>query len=175
MSSLGESAVRIHRYEDLVNQPRETLQAICRFLDLPWDEAMLEFYRAQQAAKKRLASKYRQNMWANLDRPVSTRSVAQWEKELSPCEVRIVEGEAGGLLDRFGYERRGRGGMISRALCGVYKLGAAMRHALVTRGIWLAWLVTTRNRRVTSDVMRGDAIQALLPYERFRDRLAYRL
>ena len=102
--TLGENVVRLHRYEDLVSQPRETLQAICKFLDLPWDEAMLEFYTAQQAAKKRLSNKYRQNMWANLDRPVSTRSVKQWEKDLRPCEVRIVESEAGALLQRFEYE-----------------------------------------------------------------------
>jgi sulfotransferase family protein len=171
----GENVVRIHRYEDLASQPRETLQAICKFLDLPWDEAMLEFYKAQQAAKERLSDKYRQNMWANLDRPVSTRSVKQWEKELSPCEVRIVEGEAGPLLDKFGYESSGRGSVISRTFCRVYKLGAAVRHALVTRAIWLAWLISKKDRRVAPDVIRGDAIQALLPYERFRDRLAYRL
>lgn len=173
--ALGENVVRIHRYEDLVSQPRETLQAICKFLDLPWDEAMLEFYRAQQTTKERLSNKYRQNMWANLDRPISTRSVRQWEKDLSPCEVRIVEGEAGALLEKFGYEPSGRESIESRTLCRVHKLGAAMRYALVTRAIWLAWLVSRRDHRVASDVIRGDAIQALLPYERFRDRLAYRL
>ena len=173
--TLGENVVRLHRYEDLVSQPRETLQAMCKFLDLPWDEAMLEFYTAQQAAKKRLSNKYRQNMWANLDRPVSTRSVKQWEKDLRPCEVRIVESEAGALLQRFEYEFSGRGSIISRMLCRVYKLGAAVRHALVARGIWLAWLASTRDTRVEPSVIRGDAIQALLPYERFRDRLAYRL
>lgn len=173
--TLGEGVVRVHRYEDLVSEPREMLQAICEFLDLPWSEAMLDFYKAQRANKERLSGKYRQNMWANLDRPVSTRSVKQWEKDLAPCEVRTVESVAGPLLDKFRYERSDRGGIVSRALCRLYRAGAAVRHALVTRAIWLAWLVSTRNHRVEPGVVRGDAIQALLPYERFRDRLAYRL
>jgi hypothetical protein len=173
--TLGENVVRIHRYEDLVREPRETLIGICKFLDLPWDESMLEFYTAQQAAKKRLSNKYRQNMWANLDRPVTARSVKQWTKVLRPCEVRTVEREAGDLLDKFGYEASGRGKIVSRALCSVYKLGASMRYAFVTRAIWLAWLVSTKDYRVAPNVVRGDAIAALLPYERFRDRLAYRL
>jgi hypothetical protein len=175
METLGESVVRLHRYEDLVNEPRETLEGICKFLDLPWDESMLEFYNAQRAAKKRLSNKYRQNMWANLDRPVTARSVKQWERELRPCEVRTVEREAGVLLDKFGYKASGRGGIVSRLLCRVYKLGATVRYAFVTRAIWLAWLFSTRDYRVAPNVVRGDAIAALLPYERFRDRLAYRL
>lgn len=172
---LGENVVRIHRYEDLVHEPRETLQGICKFLDLPWDESMLVFYTAQQAAKKRLSDKYRQNMWANLDRPVTARSVKQWEKELRPCEVRTVEREARGLLEKSGYKASARGNIVSRLLCSVYKLGAAVRHVFVTRAIWLAWLITKRDYRVAANVVRGDAIAALLPYERFRDRLAYRL
>lgn len=38
----------ILRYEDLVEQPRETLPATCRKLELPWDEAMLTWPKPEE-------------------------------------------------------------------------------------------------------------------------------
>jgi hypothetical protein len=40
------------RYEELVRRPRPVLTAVCRFLDLPWNDAMLHYFAR---SKERLA------------------------------------------------------------------------------------------------------------------------
>jgi hypothetical protein len=171
----GVDKVRINRYENLVLRPRETLQGICEFLQLDWQESMLDFHLAQSAQRGRL-KEYLHNMWANLDRPVMTSSIGQWKENLKPSELRTVEHEVGALLSVFGYdasrEEENTVGYVRYGLC---RLCAAIRYAIVTLGIWLAWLLITCDRHVPIDVVFGNAVRAHLPCERFRDRLGYRL
>ncbi len=171
----GAQRVRIHRYEDLVRQPHETLRGICEFLDLEWEESMLGFHVAQKGLRK--GSKgYLHNMWANLDRPLTSRSVGQWKRSLGPCELRAIEREVGLLPREFGYEVNGpRGNWWARLACAMYSFLEAVRYSLVSVGIWLAWVVVTRDLRVPIDVVLGNAVRAHRPYERFRDRFGYRL
>jgi hypothetical protein len=172
----GANIVRIHRYEDLVLRPRETLQGICEFLEIEWQESMLEYHLAQAAQRER-STQYLHRMWANLDRPVTTTSVGQWEKKLTPSELRVVETEVGSLLPAFGYfpeaaEARGIGTL---GFTVTYRLWSTTRYVVGTLVIWLAWLLVTRDFQVPLDVVLGKAVRAHLPYERFRDRFGYRL
>lgn len=43
--SLGPQRCLTVRYEELVLRPRDTLQAVLAFLELPWDEAVLHHER----------------------------------------------------------------------------------------------------------------------------------
>ena len=171
----GMDKVRIHRYEDLVLNPRETLKDICEFLQLDWQETMLDFHLAQSELRGR-SKEYLHNMWANLDRPVMISSTGQWKENLNPFELRTVEREVGALLSVFGYDAKPeKEKTVGYVRYGLYKLRAAVRYAVVTLGIWLAWLLITRDRHVPINVVLGNAVRAHLPYERFRDRLGYRL
>lgn len=78
---LREAPVRFRhvRYESLVQSPREEMQGLCEFLDLPFEEDMVEYGRAAPAAAAR----------AGLGDPVTvgreqrptTRSVARWVED----------------------------------------------------------------------------------------------
>lgn len=170
----GAGIVRIHRYEDLVLHPRETLQGICDFLELEWNESMLDYHHAQAELKKQ-SNKYLHNMWANLDKPVNASSVGQWKKLLKPYELRAVEREVSPLCSEFGYDA---GFPIDSALgdfvCAVYRFCAAVRYTIVTVGIWLAWLFITGDYRVPLHIVFGNAVYAHLPYQRFRDSIGFR-
>jgi Sulfotransferase family len=170
----GSRTVRIHRYEDLVLDPVKTLQGICEFLELEWKESMLDFH-ILQAEQMQQSERYLRNMWANLDCPVTSGSVGQWKEHLRPYELRAIIREVGPLLSMFGYEADCRDETKRSKSLSVYRLLAASRYSLVTTGIWLAWLVVTRDYHVPLDVVLGNAVRAHLPYERFRDRLGYRL
>jgi hypothetical protein len=170
----GGARVHIHRYEDLVRDPSRELRDICRFLDLEWDEAMLDFH-VLQADHRRSAGHYLDNMWANLDRPVGAHGVGRWRSTLSRHEVRAVERETGDVCTALGYDsdfsERVRAKVDGRA----YRATAGLRYASVTAGLWVAWMVASRGSRVPRAVVLGDAIRGHRPYERFRDRHAYQL
>ncbi len=170
---LGDTVVRIHRYEELVRQPRPTLADIFAFLDLPWQNSVLDFH-SLEAAKKERSKQYLLSMWANLDKPITADSAGRWEGRLTPCEVRVIEQEAGELLHRFGYGTAPRNSGVSAA-CHVYRYASAVRFFLVTLVLWLGWLLRTGNYRVPKAVLLGTAVRGHRPYERFRDRLGYRL
>lgn len=174
-ANYGADKVWVHCYEDLVMCPRETLEGICRFLQLDWQESMLNFHIGQ-AALKRKAKGYLHNMWANLDCPVMAGSVSQWKEKLTPFELITVEREVGSLLTVFGYEGSLQNETsVSHLTYYLYRICAAAWYAIITTYIWLAWLIVTQNPSVPIDVVLGNTVRAHLPYEHFRDRLGYRL
>jgi Sulfotransferase family len=77
------------QYEDLVNRPEATLEAVCRFLGLAWDPRMLEF--AAQRSRVRTAS-----VW-QVREPVHSRSIGRWRNFRS--RVRAIT-EVLGMEDR---------------------------------------------------------------------------
>ncbi len=77
------------QYEDLVDRPEATLEAVCRFLGLAWDPGMLEF--AAQRSRVRTAS-----VW-QVREPVHSRSIGRWRNFRS--QVRAIT-EVLGLEDR---------------------------------------------------------------------------
>jgi|HubBroStandDraft_6_1064221.scaffolds.fasta_scaffold11082_5 hypothetical protein len=175
METFGQELVRVHRYEDLVRQPQETLLRICEFVGLDWRAEMLEFYKAEEL-RKRSTDKYLHNMWANLDRPITGSRVGRWRESLGSCEQRLVEREAGELIQRFGYDSAIKNtNSRSSVFCRSYEFGSVVRYLAVTAGIWLAWIAATGDFSVPHNVVFGNAIRGHNPYERFRDRIGYRI
>ena len=83
------------RYEALVAQPREQSEALFRFLELPFDESVLQFHAGKSdpgLEKKR----------AGL--PV-TPGLRDWRSAMPPADVERVETIAGDLLDELQYPR----------------------------------------------------------------------
>ena len=76
-------------YEDLVDDPGTGSRKLLEFLDLPWDDRCLEFYRHERIAHT--AS------FAQVKRPIYTSSVnryLRYEKHLAPLK-RLLEQKAG--------------------------------------------------------------------------------
>jgi hypothetical protein len=86
-----EPGARIHelRFEDLVSDPVEKLSALCSFLDLEYDPAMLSYPE-------------------NSTYPAPDASAAQrWRKKLSTKEIQLVEQSVGDWLTKRGYPHSG--------------------------------------------------------------------
>lgn len=73
------------RYEELIGHPRESLEAICDFLRVPFDEAMLSFPDD-----------------STYDLP-DPKLVYQWKTRAPEEEVRLIEARIGDLLVERGY------------------------------------------------------------------------
>ena len=85
------------RYEDMVAQPRETLESILRFLDLPFSEEALEFHRGKTPREEPRESK---GEWLP-----PTPGLRDWRTQMSPRDVELFEAIAGDVLAELGYER----------------------------------------------------------------------
>lgn len=94
---LGPGLYHEVRYESLVADPAGESAAICAFLGVPYDEAMLHFHVGRERRTPFLDAK---RSW----RPV-TRGLRDWRESMSADELRSFEAVAGGLLDELGYSR----------------------------------------------------------------------
>jgi hypothetical protein len=103
------------RYDALVSTPEKTCRELCRFLDLPFDDSMLEFHVGRTLSDPGLDAK---DAWLPI-----TPGLRRWRQEMSPDELERCEAVAGDLLAELGYERTCE---PSRA---AVERGAAIRHA----------------------------------------------
>jgi hypothetical protein len=166
------SAVHVHRYEDLVTQPQEILQDVCRFLGVSWEPGMLDYYE-REAARKQSNPRYLHNMWAHLDEPVSSNAVEQWKTQLSATDVALVERSSREVMQHFGYEPRAQRSTLMSAAVLLRGFESSARYFAVTATLWVIWSLRRRGR-VQLDVVFSNAIFGHRPYERFRDRWGYR-
>jgi hypothetical protein len=85
------------RYESLVARPADECEALCGFLGVPFDAAMLRFHEGQERAKPDLEAK---KAW----RPI-TPGLRDWRSEMPAEDLERFEAAVGDLLKELGYER----------------------------------------------------------------------
>jgi hypothetical protein len=82
------------RYEDMVCDPRGTLERVCAFAGLRAEDAVERMIRGERRGS---------GPHERIVEPVTTASVERWRERLDPREVALVERATAPLLDRFGY------------------------------------------------------------------------
>ncbi len=98
--TLGPARYHEVRYERLVEDADAELRGICDFLDLPWDETMLNYHsRVSEALPDDRRSQHQHE-----DRP-PTKGLRDWRTQMQADDVAAFEVIAGALLDELGYER----------------------------------------------------------------------
>jgi hypothetical protein len=96
---LGPERYHELRYEHLVEDPETECRALCEFLELPYDAAMLRFHEGRMVDDASLDAK---KAW----RPV-TAGLRSWRTDMPHDDVLRFEAAAGRLLAELGYERAG--------------------------------------------------------------------
>ena len=98
---VGSSSYTEVRYEDLVRDPQGELRRICKFLDIKFDKAMLDYPKRATTVR---AGFHRPDSPAHtrLSEPPSLRR-DNWEVRMSPADIAMFETIAGRLLDELGY------------------------------------------------------------------------
>ncbi|HXT68229.1 MAG TPA: sulfotransferase [Vicinamibacterales bacterium] len=82
------------RYEDLVNQPRATLERVCRFLGVGWEPGLLRHARFQHGE---LDSDGIAMGGTDASRPIDATSTGRWRRTFSPAQVSEILAYAGPL------------------------------------------------------------------------------
>jgi hypothetical protein len=96
MPGLGDRVLEV-RYEQLIASPREQLQRLTEFLEIGFNEAMLDYERAPDVLPQHAQDVHaREPLQAGLRR---------WRAELSRDDLSVIESIAGELMDEVGYER----------------------------------------------------------------------
>jgi hypothetical protein len=107
------------RYETLVTTPAQVLEAICRFIELPFHPAMLEHHRGAAARLSEhgarvsstgmiaVTAEQRRAQQVRTVSPVSNERVGAWQREMTHDEICAFESVGGQLLDELGYVRSG--------------------------------------------------------------------
>lgn len=93
------------RYEDLVTDPQGQLSAVCRFLGVAFDEAMLGF------AGEAPSSFYGDgSAWFDkLERPLDPGQIGKWQGKLGRQDLALVEDICGHEMRQLGYDLSGLG------------------------------------------------------------------
>lgn len=126
------------RYEDLLVDPRAELTSLCRFLDEPFEEIMLDHAAAAQDIVPT------RKTWHDLTRgALDTTRVDAWRSVLTPIEVGLLELVGGRTLRRNGYVASGVGARPSAAELLAYYKDRNRRMA----GIYKVRLDDLRKRR----------------------------
>jgi hypothetical protein len=90
----GDCCLEI-RYEELVRAPEAVMRSIAAFLDLPFDNAMVEYYKGRTRDEAELSST---DKWMP-----ATAGLRDWRLELSPRDLQLFEALAGDTLASLGY------------------------------------------------------------------------
>jgi len=94
--SVGSGLYREIRYESLVAQPTDECEALCEFLDLPYDDAMLRFAEGRSGVDPVDPD----HPWMPL-----TSGIRDWRSQMPEADIERFEAVAGDLLEELGYER----------------------------------------------------------------------
>ena len=88
------------RYEDLVGEPVPTLHAICSFLGLEFDGAMLQYHQTPMTGYN-----VDINPWVrNAQRPLFVEGIDRWKHELKPSDIRDIEAQVWREMRQFDYK-----------------------------------------------------------------------
>jgi len=85
------------RYERLVDDPEGECRALCAFLGIRYDAAMLAYHEGRTRSAPGLSSK---RQWLP-----PTAGLRDWRTEMHGADLDRFEAAAGPLLDELGYER----------------------------------------------------------------------
>jgi hypothetical protein len=96
-ASLGPGLYREARHESLVADPASECRALCAFLGIPYDGAMLRYHEGREQRSWGRSAKGR---WLP-----PTRSLRDWRTDMPTEHVERFEAAVGELLDELGYLR----------------------------------------------------------------------
>jgi hypothetical protein len=87
------------RYEDLVNDSKNTVMKVMNFIEEEFQEDQLEYFKKAEAKKLAGLSK----SWKNVENPIQNSSVGQFRKKLKKNEIAMIEFVCGDLMNRYEY------------------------------------------------------------------------
>lgn len=89
------------KYEDLLVNPEMESKKLCVFLEVPFEEKMLEF---QKSAKGLFEKKRELQYKFNNFKPIQKNNFDKWKKELTPFQISLIQTTNLSLIRQLKYE-----------------------------------------------------------------------
>ena len=89
------------KYEDLVTDPELICQEICRFLEIDFDPAMLQYYETNQDMKQ--VPKGQEKKHEKTRQQVTNAYVDTWKAELTSEQVSLIQNITSSYLEQYDY------------------------------------------------------------------------
>jgi hypothetical protein len=99
---LGSKRVIQLSYEDLISEPEESMKRVCEFLNIEFNENVLDYYKSEESNVTAKSGR----MWKNLVKPILKNNFNKYKKELSIEDVDIFERVAGDTLSNLGFKMK---------------------------------------------------------------------
>ncbi|MEA3446046.1 MAG: sulfotransferase [Bacteroidota bacterium] len=94
------------RYEDFVGKPEFHLNEICKFLNIPYLDELMNFHKAKDKTLNHYKEKTDSLFHEKVYTPIDARNTEKWKKALSEREVMIADYIAGKTAENSGYKRK---------------------------------------------------------------------
>jgi hypothetical protein len=94
----GRDRYMVLKYEDIVNNPKDTMQIVSDFIDIEYSDCLL--------TPTVLGSPWKGNNFDGIDfQGVSNINVGRWKERITDAESQIIEYHFSDIMDEFGYFR----------------------------------------------------------------------
>lgn len=100
-SKIGTGATISVRYEDLVREPESILMKVCNFLDVSYEERMLEYYKMSETEGFE-PTEFMSWKWKNKS-PIFSNELKKFRHLLSDEQIKTFNSIAGEVLSRYNY------------------------------------------------------------------------
>jgi hypothetical protein len=87
-------------YEQLTTRPEATVTELCRFLDIEFNEKMLEFHTSREASRAADSSA----LWKNVSTPIMSGNSRKFETAMAAEDLAIIEAIAADTMAQLGYD-----------------------------------------------------------------------
>jgi hypothetical protein len=94
------------KYEELVSDSEQEIKKICTFLNVSFQESMLNFHQAKDKVLKDFSKKEIDKYHSSLYQPINTRKVGIWKKKMRERNVKIADSINQLYAEKYGYEPR---------------------------------------------------------------------
>lgn len=93
-----KNQVNFVKYEDFVANPQSTVQELCEIIGLHYYEKMFKFYKNSSPSN--------QEVWhRETTKPVNQSNIDKWQTELSEEEIKTIERDLKGYMEKFDYQK----------------------------------------------------------------------
>lgn len=105
------------RYEDILNHPVSSMERLCNFLHIRFDDSVINFKKSDGSGKTALLTK-----------PLQKSNQAKWKRRMSEKQLAVFESVAGPALEKCGYEPAIQAPSISKLDWFLYELQIRLGH-----------------------------------------------
>lgn len=97
---------RLVKYEDLVLEPKQTTEEICSFLNLDFDEKMLEIenFNMEKHIEIDNFSERKKTKYQDLSKAINTNRTELWKEKLSDKEIAVLDNLCKKYGEKLGYK-----------------------------------------------------------------------